>query len=362
MRILQLLTDLAPAGAEKVVLELSKELKKRGHIIAVVELLPLPANSVMLDGFKREGIPVESIALSKSAPHRILKLYRTIRNFRPDVIHSHLIHANIAARIVNSRRVPLVNTVHIAERRPSKTWHFLLDRLTFPLCHVQTCVSNAVRDFHSAKIHVRPERMTVIYNGVPKPTIPSTEQIQALRFEWGMTDCDRIIGAVGRLDPQKGFDLLLTATRELAGILPTGNTWGIVILGEGSQRAELENIAATMPTNIRCVMPGFRPDAADCIGAFDLFAMPSRYEGFGLSLVEAMFHGVPILSSDADSLPELMSDYSNGASLRQITANNLLTWANRPKQTAALCAAPHTVAEMTDGYMRIFESLLESHK
>jgi hypothetical protein len=59
-------------------------------------------------------------------------------------------------------------------------------------------------------------------------------------------------------------------------------------------------------------MPGFRPDADRAMGAFDLFIMPSRYEGFGLTLIEAMSHGLPVIASGADSLPELLEGYTDG--------------------------------------------------
>ena len=83
-------------------------------------------------------------------------------------------------------------------------------------------------------------------------------------------------------------------------------------MGEGSQRAMLENLAAAVPENIKVSLPGFYADAKEMIWMFDCFVMPSRYEGYGLVFAEAMSTGVPSVVSPADSLPELCRSYSNG--------------------------------------------------
>lgn len=316
MKILQVITELTPAGAERIVCELSKGLAAKGHTVCVVSLKPLPHNDAILRELKEAEIEVDSLGMGRFSLWKIGNLRKIIKRWKPDIVHSHLIHPNIIARFAKKRSsVPfkLINTVHIAERRPGKWWHFFLDRITYSLCDCQTAVSKAVRDFHSRKIEKSPELMPVIYNGIKTPKILSSQEIKKLRDEWGFDDCSKVLGSVGRLDWQKGYDQFLQLLPEISANIPENEKWGIVILGEGKQRAELERLANSAKfQKFKIILPGFRKDAADCIGAFDLFVMPSRYEGFGLTLVEAMGHGVPVLASNVDSLPELMSYYENG--------------------------------------------------
>jgi hypothetical protein len=124
MRILQVITELRPAGAERIVQTLSSGLTTAGHEVKVVSLRPQPKESFIVDRLKAAKIPVESLNVTKATPWRLARIRRTVSDFRPDIVHAHLIHANLATRLFRPSSVPLVNTLHIAERRPGKTWHF----------------------------------------------------------------------------------------------------------------------------------------------------------------------------------------------------------------------------------------------
>ncbi len=316
MRILQLITELTPAGAEKIVCELSIAFSAKKNEVTVISLMPFPQNDTILCELRNKNINIISLNLTKFSIWRICGLRKLINKIQPDIVHSHLIHPNIISRFIKlfcKHQFKLINTVHIAERRKSKWWHFFLDKLTFKLCDIQTCVSKAVRDYHSEKINISKELMPVIYNGLPVISQISEERICELRKEWDIADCAKIIGSVGRLDWQKGYDIFLNYLSEISAKIPNNEKWAILIIGEGKYRKELELIIDKNKfNNLKPVLCGFRKDAAKCIGAFDLFIMPSRYEGFGLTLIEAMMQGVPILANKIDSLPELMKYYSNG--------------------------------------------------
>ena len=390
MKIIQLITELHPAGAEKVLLNLSRELKKRGHDVSVISLQPLPKkNTDIVDDLLEANIPVKSLNVTKFTPWRIFRLVKVLKreivensDHQPTinnqqnpyvlhskskiqnpkaVLHSHLIHANLASRLAslflnkNTFDYRIINTIHIAEKRKSKWWHFFLDKLTFRLCDVQTAVSEAAQKYHAEKIGVSPEKIPVIYNGIVPPKHLNKEEINNLRQEWGLESCSRIIGSVGRLDWQKGYDIFLKILPVLSKKIPKEETWGIVILGEGGQRPYLKRIIDEIKcNNIKIILPGYRKDAADCISAFDLFIMPSRYEGFGLTLVEAMAHGIPILSSKADSLPKLVKKYQNGKCVDfesiNIT-NNITTCMQHKKQKPHLL---FKIENMANEYLNVY--------
>ncbi len=223
MKIFQIITELRPAGAERVVADLCVRLKKESHEAIVISLAPLPEQSVIVDELRAADIKVLSLNLSPGAFLKAFRLGILIDEFQPDIVHSHLFHANFIARLCcRGRKSKLVNTVHIAERRKGKWWHFLLDRITFRFCAVQTSVSKAVRRFHTAKIGVPQESSPLIYNGVVAPESLDSKAIADLKSGWDMTRCSKIIGSVGRLDWQKGYDALLDMLPEISAIVPVG--------------------------------------------------------------------------------------------------------------------------------------------
>ncbi|EDM25182.1 predicted glycosyltransferase [Lentisphaera araneosa HTCC2155] len=351
MRVIQLTTELLLAGAERVILELSRELVRLGHEVLVISLAPIPQdrNQTIVDDLEQAGVKYESLNLSKKNPFGVFKLRRLLKEFKTDVVHAHMIHSNLLSRLLVPTKIQLINTVHIAERRSNKGWHFLWDRLTFSEHVTQTCVSKAVADFHAKKIGV--ESLPVVYNGLTCPPKLSSQTLKSLRKEWGLDHCNKIMGSVGRLNQQKGYDWFL---KELKGVtVPPEEKWGLVILGEGEERTQLEALVKELPDNIKCVLPGFRSDAASCIGAFDCFVMPSNYEGFGLTLIEAMSHGVPIVANAVDSLPELMEYYDNGVCSTKI---NFIAQVQQAIQKSKVQGTfPFTVQKMADEYLALYE-------
>ncbi len=366
MKILQIITELRPAGAERIVLELSLGLLEKGHQITIISLSPLPETSHIIDELRKYRIPVLDIGVTKWRLWKMFSLARHIRNLKPDIVHAHLFHANFASRLASFRRdYKLVNTVHANDRRNGRFWVFGLDRLTLSLCDSQTAVSYAVRDFHSRKLGVSADTMPVIYNGIPPPPGLTAKAREELRAQWKLEQCPKIIGSVGRLHSQKGYDRLIKLLPTLQAYIPEGERWGVVILGEGEERSRLESLCRQCPDNIVVRLPGFRKDAAQCISAFDLFVMPSRYEGFGLTLIEAMAHGVPILANHIDSLPELLAVYPNGRTMNFYDAEEkkiAQTIVAMAQQEPVDGLAPFTVTKMVNGYFELYQKLLSVKK
>ncbi len=361
MKILQIITELTPAGAEKIVCELSIALSVKNNEVSVILLMPFPKNDTFLCELRNNGINVISLNLTKFSIWRICELRNIINKIKPDIVHSHLIHPNIISRFIKlfcKHKFKLINTVHIAERRKDKWWHFFIDKISFKLCDTQTCVSQAVRDYHSEKIKVSKDLMPVVYNGLPEISQISEERICELRNEWGIADCATVIGSVGRLDWQKGYDIFFNHLSAISAKIPNNEKWAVVIIGEGKYRKELELIINKNKfDNLKFVLCGFRKDAAECIGAFDLFIMPSRYEGFGLTLIEAMMQGIPVLANSIDSLPELMKYYSNGECINfedeNIVINKIFKFIDRDKIEPLKKFA---LDEMVNEYIKTYKS------
>lgn len=313
MKILFVITGLFPGGAEKIVLETIRNLRKQGHETAAVSLQPEPdaGQHAIASELQSLGVRLYFLNFSLRHPFRFFRLIRIIREEKPDVVHSHLIHANLLTRAARLFcRFPLVNTIHIAERRNCLKVRllFLLDRWSCRLCGISTAVSAEAARFHERQCRLPEHSIRVVLNGSdPVEPVPPEKQ-KRLLHEWQLEHVQKRIGSIGRLDYQKGYDLFLNSLPSLRPLIPQGERWGIILIGDGPERDKLQLLAKRMEQEIpelQIVLPGYRPDAASLLPMLDLFVMPSRYEGFGLALTEALSAGVPCLCSMADSLPGL---------------------------------------------------------
>ncbi|HON44003.1 MAG TPA: glycosyltransferase [Planctomycetota bacterium] len=313
MKVLQILTELGVGGAERVCLDLSKELLKAGYEVGVISLKSAPTNKTIENAFKKLEIFPQYLGMDSLKNIFLLHTLRSmIQDFHPDIVHSHLMHPNILSRIAClGLHIPLINTIHISERRKGQGLFFFLDRCTFPISSLCTCVSHASAQFHEKKLGLKQHVIEVVYNGVDIVPSLSRDEIVHFKKQWGVEECTHIFGSIGRLADQKGYERLFPILHELSSQIPSNEQYGVVLIGEGPNRINLEKMAKNLPKNITFVMPGFYENASSLISVFDVFIMPSYYEGYGLAFAEAMTLGVPCVVQNIDSLPELAQKYEN---------------------------------------------------
>lgn len=311
LKILQVITELGAGGAEKIITILANEYGKKGHTVSVISLMGPPDNQTIPEKLKAAGVKITYLNMGKFDLTGLLRLRTEIRKQNPDVVHSHLIHPNILCRLaLIGTKLPLINTIHISERRKGKKLFFILDHLTFPLANVCTAVSKASARFHCAICGLKNGSIRTIYNGVNQVELPSPERIAEFRKTMHLDQYTKVIGSIGRLDYQKGYDRLIERIGALDSLIPPGERWLLLILGDGPEREKLQNLIDRLHlANLKIRLGGFYPDAASLMSQFDVFVMPSRYEGYGLALAEAMTLGLPVVSSRVDSLPELCAMY-----------------------------------------------------
>ena len=311
--VLLVITGLFPGGAERIVLELARNLICSGHRCTVVSLQKRPCGEeqTIVKALEEAGVTIHFLEVDLLHFWRLFTLREIIKKENPRILHTHLMHANLAGRLMTwSGRKTLINTIHIAEKRSAfkVKLFFLLDRFTYRRCSAYTAVSSAAARFHEKRCSLPEGTIRVIRNGSDPVRQASAEEGENFRKKYGLESVEKIIGSLGRLDHQKGYDLFLETIGELHELVPAGERWGILLMGEGPERKKLEAIIARKAPacpRLKFVLTGYLPEGRSFLGLLDLFVMPSRYEGFGLTLTEALSCGTPCLCSEADSLPEL---------------------------------------------------------
>lgn len=292
MRVLMLTTDLRLGGAERTIINRAHCLREMGVECAVAGL------SEGADGpgkaherLAAAGFPVFCAGVDRLwQVHRLTRLRRFILDWRPDVIHAHLFHAHLASAVLLATgvRAPLVWSHHSVAMPPRLRTLFY--RFAARLAHAHVFISEAVRRHRHRLVGEAPGER-VIYNGV------ELAPFLAVRPERG-----RVLGTVGRLVPEKGFDVLLGAFGSLARQEPDVM---LRIAGEGPERARLERIVAEQGLSERVSLDGFVDDVPGFLAGVSVFVVPSRNEAFGNTLVEAVAAGLPCIASRAFGLSEI---------------------------------------------------------
>ena len=296
-RILFVSTSTTVGGAEKTLFTLATRLDPRRFPVAgVVSLKPEGRYARLL---AERGVKTESLA-STFAPRRLAAI---IARERPDVVHAVMYQAIQLARLAKPLAgVPfkLVSSPRVHYRSRS-LWTLLVDRCLKGRDDLLIAECDASRRFLLERLGYDPKKAITIRNGVEQDgRPPSKEKLRELGLD-GI-----LIGAVGRLDRQKGFAVLIEAMAHLKG-----TPLRCAILGDGPERARLEALIRRRGLEGSVRLLG-ETEAASWLPAFDVFCLPSLWEGLPNSLLEAMALGLPVVASAIDGVPEAVTDGADG--------------------------------------------------
>jgi glycosyltransferase involved in cell wall biosynthesis len=302
-RLLLVTTSLARGGAERQVVDLATRMRSRGWHVAVLSMThPTDHVGELVDG----GVSVMSLdmARGRATLPALLRYVRIVRRWRPDVIHSHMVHANLLARVgrIFNPGIPVVCTVHNVIEGPR--WREIAYRLTDPLASATTAVSRAATERYLRVGAVPQGRLTTIPNGFDaSSTLVPTNVRETIRAEFGVSDAFLWV-TVGRLMPAKGHDLLLSA---FAAILQSHPRARLAIAGEGPERPALESLLKELGIEGSASLLGIRRDVSSVLAAADGFVLSSRWEGLPMVLLEAAAARLPIVSTDVGGCREVAS-------------------------------------------------------
>lgn len=308
LRLMLVIPGLGGGGAERILTGIANRWSRAGHEVEIVTLrsaggdtYPLDprVGRTALDLHRDSGSALEGVL---QGTRRVLALRDAMTRFSPDAVISFIRSTNVYALLAAA---PTGTPVFVSERTDPRLdpgaqrrrgWA-LLRRLLYPQAAGLVVQTESVAAW--ARRFCR--RVHVIPNFVERP---------AHMARPGVEDGPKRLLAMGRLGPEKGFDLLLEA---FARVAPAHPDWSLVILGEGRERVALEALVRSRGLAGRVALPGRVADPVPHLAAAHAFALSSRREGFPNALVEAMAVGLPVVAFACRSGPsEIISDGEDG--------------------------------------------------
>ena len=307
-KVTHLITTIERGGAEKQLLTLASEQVQSGLKVEVIFLKGKPD---LENEFEAAGVEVNSLLVEKSFLRQIFLLSKQLRK-NPSPIHAHLPNSELLAAIVD-RNKHLIFSRHNAESfwpgGPRITSN-LLSKFVCARASQGIAISNAVKSYLIKRGEI-PTGYTidVVYYGFQKDISTNTAGLDLITNIMNGQSSNYKIGTIGRLVPQKDYPTLLNA---FSNVLKSLSETELYIVGEGYLQKDLIKLSKSLGINDKVHWLGKTEYTKEFLSRLDLFILPSKYEGFGLVLLEAMVAKKPIIAANNSAIPEVLGKTYEG--------------------------------------------------
>jgi glycosyltransferase involved in cell wall biosynthesis len=302
-----LIHGLGVGGAEQVLVDLARCGRQAGLRLSVVSMVD-DSNPVQAHALRDLGVDVRSLSLrTRWDPRAFRRAAVHLDTLRPDVVHTHMKHADlVGAAIARRRDIPMVSTLHVIEDAPTAVGRVkrrLAAQSRTQVAARVIAVSDAQRRWYVESYPGAADSVVTIPNGASIPPPPDGATRAALRASLGVPASAVLALSVSVMRPEKGLADLLAA----AAVLPDDSPLSIALVGDGEERTRLEAIAADPRISSRVRFAGWRSDAAALMHVADLVVHPSHADALPTALVLALGAGVPIVATHTGGIPEIVS-------------------------------------------------------
>lgn len=339
IRLLHLITRLPIGGAERLLLGILRNLdpnqfdsvvcciQDRGELADEVEALGIPLialNLMQKGGYDRTVVPA---------------LRRIMRERDIDLVHTHLYHANLYGRLAARKEsIPVIASVHNTYKK-RKWYRHLLNRWLAGATFAVTAGSEDVEKDLLAVDRLPKHKVVRLPNSIDLSRVATSIGVSEAKQRFGFAESDKVIGAVGRVEEQKGHIFLIEAFAELRQ-RPDGRSLKLLLVGDGRLLPQLKKLAEDIGVSGAICFPGNISKLAEVYRAIDIFVMPSLWEGLSLAMLEAMAAGLPVVATEVGGARDVLGDNQWGI---LAPPNNAAALAS---SIGKLLDAPQTAARM----------------
>ena len=371
--LFQIISSLVPAGAERLVVHLLEYLDRERFAPVCISLTD-PVGSHLEVRVQQLGVPLYFLGKGDKMSFEVLrKLDALFRQYRPAVVHTHLLALNYAYPLMIRYRTPArVYTVHsLAEKDVGLRTAPIVRALAFRYRVgrvVPVAIAEEVRN-SIQKLYGYPNP-PLIPNGIPTDEYaPDPNKRAQWRQAHGIETHATIVTHVGRFAPPKNHALLIEAFARVRTSAPLY----LLLVGGGELENTVREQVAALGLESRVRFLGIRADVADILRASDAFVLSSRWEGNPMSVMEAMAAGLPVVSTAVGGVPELVRDGETGLLVPSedtgALAQAIQALVDNParRQAMGVAARQHAVASFdirhtVRGYEQLYEALLNKNK
>jgi len=371
--VFQIISSLVPAGAERLVVHLVEYIDRESFAPVCISLTD-PVGSHLEARVQQLGVPLYFLGKGDKMSFEVLrKLDALFRQYRPAVVHTHLLALNYAYPLMIRYRTPArVYTVHsLAEKDVGLRTAPIVRALAFRYRVgrvVPVAIAEEVRN-SIQKLYGYPNP-PLIPNGIPTDEYaPDPNKRAQWRQAHGIETHATILTHVGRFAPPKNHALLIEAFARVRTSAPLY----LLLVGGGELENTVREQVAALGLESRVRFLGIRADVADILRASDAFVLSSRWEGNPMSVMEAMAAGLPVVSTAVGGVPELVRDGETGLLVPSedtgALAQAIQALVDNParRQAMGVAARQHAVASFdirhtVRGYEQLYEALLDKNK
>ena len=385
LKVLHLIESLGSGGAERLLYTNLKHLDRAAIESEVVTVFD--QGDYWREPINRLGVRMTSLRCSGYAdiPAAVSRLRKYIAGSVPSVIHTHLFTANIIGRIAGRLSgIPVISSIHNPEYEPEAASASLrsvkgkialaraVDKYTAQFCARMIAVSNYVKQSTVARLKYPASRIDVVYNPIDIAEIAGnvTDRGSVLA-SLNLPIDSKLVLHVGRLAPQKGFVDAVQAMPEILRSVPMARLVSVGAHADAAYKSKVVEAIQALDLSTAVLLAGERRDVASLLKACDVFVFPSRFEGLGIALVEAMVAGRACVASDIAPLTEFIHDGVNGKLVRAGDFNSLgaavgrllgddeqrIKFGEAARQTAMEIFDPYSAAgKLEEIYFRVAKS------